>query len=106
MGHNGAVAEEVRVIDNPEHHRYELWVGADRAGVIAYRTEPGALVLVHTEVAQAFEGRGLASRLVEGALQDMRARDLGLVPVCPFVRSYLRRNPEWLELVTRPDAQR
>lgn len=52
------------------------------------------MVLIHTEVDPAFEGRGLATKLIAGAIQDIRARGLKLVPVCPFVRAYLRRHPE------------
>jgi uncharacterized protein len=63
-------------------------------GIITYKTEPEAVVLVHTEVDAKFEGRGLGSRLVAGALDDIRTRGLKLVPLCPFVRTYLGRHPE------------
>jgi predicted GNAT family acetyltransferase len=59
------------------------------------------IVLVHTEVAASAEGHGLGSRLVAGALDDIRARGLRLVPVCPFVTAYLRRHPEQQDLVGR-----
>jgi uncharacterized protein len=90
---------DVRVVDNPEELRYELWLGATRAGFIEYRSEPGAILLVHTEVDPAVEGRGLGTRLVVGALDDLRARDLKLVPLCPFVRAYLRHHREYADLV-------
>ena len=91
--------QDLRVVDNPEQLRYELWLGATLAGVIAYRPQPGAILLLHTEVDPAFEGQGLGARLVAGALDDLRARGLKLVPQCPFVRSYLRRHPEDADLV-------
>jgi predicted GNAT family acetyltransferase len=90
---------DLRVVDNPQASRYELWLGATRAGVIRYRSEPGAILLVHTEVDPAFEGQGLGARLVAGALDDLRARGRKLVPLCPFVRTYLRRHPEDADLV-------
>lgn len=95
---------EPRVVDNPEEKRYELWVGDKLAGVIDYESSPGTVVLVHTEVDAAFEGRGLATRLIAGAIEDIRARGLKLVPVCPVVRAYLRRHPEDRDLVVRPSA--
>jgi uncharacterized protein len=82
-----------RVVNNPAERRYEIWLGNGRAGYIDYREEPGSVVLVHTEVDPAFEGRGLGGRLVAGALEDIRARGLAMVPECPFVRAYLRRHP-------------
>lgn len=96
--------DEVRVIDNPRELRYELWVGETRAGYLAYRREPSVVVLIHTDVDPAFEGRGLGSRLVAGALADLRERGLKLVPLCPFVAGYLRRHPEQQDLVVRDPA--
>jgi predicted GNAT family acetyltransferase len=94
-----------RVVDNPAELRYELWRGSDVAGQIRYALEPGLVVLIHTEVAEAVEGQGLGSLLVRGALDDIRARGLKVVPVCPFVLSYLERHPEYADLV-EPDPPR
>jgi len=94
-------ASEPRVVDNPDELQYELWVGPTRAGFLRYRQEPGAVVLVHTDVDPVFEGQGLGSHLVAGALADARSRGLRVVPVCPFVTAYLRRHPEQQDLVRR-----
>ncbi len=53
----------VRVVDNPAKDRYEAYVGDELAGFVTYRTRPGAVVLVHTEVDDAFEGRGVGGHL-------------------------------------------
>jgi predicted GNAT family acetyltransferase len=90
---------EPRVVDDAAEHRYELWIGDDRAGVIEYGTRPGVVELIHTEIEPTFEGRGLGTRLIAGALDDIRTRGLGLIPTCPFVRAYLRRHPEARDLV-------
>jgi predicted GNAT family acetyltransferase len=95
-----AMEEEPRVVDDPEQSRYELWVGSTRAGLIQYLPEEeDTVLLVHTEVDPAFEGQGLGERLVADALDDLRARGLKLVPLCPFVRAYLRHHPEQADLV-------
>ena len=91
---------EVTVVDNGEKSRYEARVGSEVAGFIAYDTEPGSITLIHTEVYPEFEGRGIASRLAAGALDDIRRRGLAVVPVCNFVRGYLERHPEYAYLVT------
>jgi len=90
----------VAVRDNPEELRYELVVDGEVAGEIRYRRSPDRIVLVHTEVSPSLEGQGLASRLVAGALDDIRARGLRVVPICPFVRAYIGRHPEYNDLVT------
>ncbi len=82
------------VSDNPAELRYELKRGDEVLGFIRYRFEPDAVVLVHTDVDPAYEGQGLGSMLVAGALDDLRRRGLRVVPFCPFVRDYLRRHPE------------
>jgi predicted GNAT family acetyltransferase len=94
-----AMPPQPHVTDNPRASRYELWLGTTRAGLIEYRSEPGVVVLVHTEIDPAFEGQGLGQRLVAGALEDLRARGLKLVPQCPFVRAYLRRHPDRADLI-------
>jgi predicted GNAT family acetyltransferase len=95
----------VSVRDNPAEHRYELLVDGSVQGRIYYRDEPGVITLVHTEVARELEGQGLGGRLVTGALDDIRARGLRLVPVCPFVVSYLGRHPEYADLVPLDPAR-
>ena len=86
--------EDPRVLDDPGGRRYELRLGDTLAGFLAYRLEPGVMVLVHTEVDEAFGGRGLGGVLVRGTLEDARARGLSVVAECPYVRSYLRRHPD------------
>jgi predicted GNAT family acetyltransferase len=63
------------------------------------RRRPDAIALVHTEVSVSLEGRGLGAQLVSGALDDLRARGLKVVPICPFVRSYIGRHAEYDDLV-------
>ena len=95
---------EPRVVDNPQASRYKLWLGTTRAGLIQYRARPGTILLVHTQIDPAFAGQGLGERLVAGALADLRARGLKLVPLCPFVRAYLRRHPDQADLVAGDPA--
>jgi predicted GNAT family acetyltransferase len=84
----------VTVRDNPDEQRYELVVDEDVVGEIDYLLRPDAVVLMHTEVSPELEGKGLGAQLVAGALEDIHARGLRLVPLCPFVAAYLRRHPE------------
>lgn len=88
-----------RVVDNPDASRYELWLGDTLAGVIEYATDEGRIVLTHTEVDDSLKRRGLGAQLVAAALADIRSRALKVVPVCPFVRSYIRQHTEQEDLV-------
>ena len=90
----------VVVSDNPAELRYELHIDGELVGEIRYRRRHDAIVLVHTEVDPGREGEGLATELVRGALDDIRTRGLRVVPYCPFVAAYIRRHPEYEDLVT------
>jgi predicted GNAT family acetyltransferase len=90
---------DVRVVDNAEASRYEAWVGVELAGFSEYRVRPDAIVFTHTEVDDAFEGKGVGSALAKGALEDVRARGASIVPLCPFIAAYIRRHGEFRDLI-------
>jgi uncharacterized protein len=85
---------EPRIVDNADDHRYELWLDGTLAGFLEYTPRHRVVVLNHTEIDPAFEGRGLGSTLIAAAIKDIRARGLRLYPECPFVQAYLERHPE------------
>ena len=68
------------------------------AGFAAYRRSPDRIVFTHTVVDDAFEGRGVGSTLVRGALDAVRGEGLRVVPQCPFVKSFIERHPEYANL--------
>jgi predicted GNAT family acetyltransferase len=98
------MTDEYLVRDNPTMLRYEILRNREVVGEITYRTAPGVKVLLHTKVDPAEEGHGVGNRLVGGALDDIRARSLRVVPVCPFVAAYLRSHPEQRDLIVRDPA--
>lgn len=86
------------VRDNAEKARYELDVDGTTA-IAAYRRDSDIIVFTHTEVPAALEGRGIASRLIRGALADVRTRGLRIRPVCSFVAAYVQRHPEEQDVI-------
>ena len=94
---------EIRVADDPDEHRYEAFVDGALGGFAEYRLRPGRIVFTHTEVDDAYEGHGVGSTLVRGALDDARARGLRVTPICPFVRAYIDDHPEYRDLVAPGD---
>lgn len=95
---------EVR--NNPDEKRYEIRVDGQLAGFAQYRDRPGLLAFIHTEVDPAFEGKGLGSALAQAALDDARAQDVAVLPFCPFINEYIRRHPEYTELVPAEHRER
>ncbi|GIH49064.1 GNAT family N-acetyltransferase [Microbispora rosea] len=93
------MSADARVVDNPSASRYEIIVDGVVAGFAQYRLRDGSMVFPHTEVRDEFEGRGLGSRLIGGALDGARAAGLRVVPLCSFVAWYIQRHPEYRDLV-------
>jgi predicted GNAT family acetyltransferase len=90
------------VVEEEASPRGRLAVHQDgaTAELVVYRTEPGRLILVHTDVPEALAGRGVGSRLVRAALSRAAADQLTVVPWCPFARQWLERHPDIAATVT------
>lgn len=93
---------EVR--DNPASSRFEITVDDTLAGYVDYREHEGEYALPHTRVLPEFEGRGIGSRLVLGALEQIRDAGGTVLPYCPFVPKVMRDHPELIALV--PESER
>ncbi len=88
-----------------ERDRYEVFVDGELAGWSEYRGGGDPRAFTHTEIDPRFEGRGVGSALVHQALEDVRGRGMHVLPMCPFVRAYLARHPEDLDVV-EPNIRR
>ena len=85
------------VRDNKAKSRFELDVGSDIA-FANYRLTPSAVIITHTETPRALRGRGIASELVKGALELIRADGRKVIAGCGFVLDYLDKHPEYADL--------
>lgn len=90
---------EPTVADNADRERYEISADGRVAGFATYRTEPGRITLVHTEIDSDFTGQGLGNALVQGALDDVRRQGRSVVPDCPFVADFIASHPGYADLV-------
>jgi len=86
------------VRDNPARHRFELELEGETA-FTEYTLAPGVITFVHTEVPTALGGRGVASRLIKGALDQVRARGLKVVAKCPFVAAFIAKHADYQDLL-------
>lgn len=84
---------------NEEKSQYELLEGERVIGHAEYRPVGNAVMLPHTEIEEGHEGEGLGSKLAKFALDDVKAQGKQVIPMCPFIAGYIRRHPEYLELV-------
>lgn len=89
---------DVELINNESIHNFELVVEGHRA-FVDYIKKSEKYYLVHTEVPQELEGKGVASALVEKVFQYIEGQGAKVVPLCVYVQSFLKRHPEWSRVV-------
>ncbi len=95
-----SMAEQYEVRDNPERSRYETVVDGSTA-FTEYQREGDRITFTHTEVPEAIGGRGVANQLARGALDSARKQNLTVIPQCQFIAAFIRRNPEYGDLVRK-----
>ena len=93
----------IEITDNSAENRFEAHVDGELAGFAQYRFRGDAIVFPHTEVATAFEGQGIGGAIARYALDAVRADEgLRVVPLCPFIRAWIEKHPEYASLVAPP----
>lgn len=86
------------IVNNRAEHRYELAVGGHIAATY-YDIAGGVITFVHTEVPPELGGQGIGSKLVKGALDQVRADGLRVVAQCPFVKGWIDKHPDYADLL-------
>lgn len=91
--------EVIELLKNVDAHQYEIHFEGQQAGFVTFLERGDVVVLLHTETAPAYGGRGLAAKLVAFALDDIRAQDRKVDSRCSYVDSFIKRNPEYADLI-------
>jgi predicted GNAT family acetyltransferase len=90
---------QISVVDEYERHRFEIVSGGQFAGYTEYRDLPYGRAFIHTVIDPHFEGHGLGSQLIRAALDEARAAKRNVIPLCRFVRRYIKNHGSYLDLV-------
>lgn len=86
------------VTHEPDHHRWVAHLDDRQAGVLEYIPAGHLVVMTHTEVDPVFEGRGVGGALARAALDDARAQGVLVLALCPFVKAWIARHPDYRDL--------
>lgn len=97
---------KIEIRDDPEEGAYVIDVDGERAGKAVYHMRGGRHLFVHTEIDDHYSRMGLGTKLVRYSLDDVRAKQGTMVPICPFFASYLERHPEYEDIVDQELAAR
>ena len=92
------VDDEIKVVHNKEAQRFETEINGE-LGVADYSLRGDKILFTHTGVPRSIGGQGVASKLVKTGLDYARENNLKVVPLCSFVAVYLRRHPEYRDLL-------
>jgi uncharacterized protein len=92
--------EAIPLIKNDMTRQFELVV-LDEKAFLEFEERDGKIFLTHAEVPAAFQGRGVGDALVEKTMQWLEDNRIPLVPMCPFVVTYLKRHPEWQRILAK-----
>jgi predicted GNAT family acetyltransferase len=90
---------DTTVLEIPEQHRYVISTGGEQVGVLEYQRDGATLAILHAETDPAHTGKGVAGELTRVVLDDARARGDAVLPFCPYVAAWIRKHPEYADLV-------
>lgn len=88
-----------QVTHNAEKQRYEIHVDGILAGITEAHEDGEIVTFPHTKVFEQFEGQGLASVLVSGALDDVRVHEKKIIAECPYVARFVEKHPDYADLL-------
>lgn len=92
--------DKIEVTHNPAENRFEAWVEGKLAK-LDYTENGNTIMMTHVGVPVEFRGQGLAAVITRAALEYAKSKSLRVIPICPYVVSYLRRNPQYMELTRK-----
>jgi predicted GNAT family acetyltransferase len=86
------------IVNNKADHRFELVVEGHLAAAY-YKVDGNVITFIHTEVPPELGGKGAGSRLVQGALDQVRGQGMQVIADCPFVKAWIGKHPEYKDLL-------
>jgi uncharacterized protein len=89
----------ITVEDNTEKQQYEAKVDGKVVAFAEYRPIGQSIMFTHTEVNEDLEGKGVGSQLIRYALEDTKAKNMTAIPMCPFVKIFIQRHKDFIDVV-------
>ncbi len=91
--------ENIPVINNTDASRFELVIDGYTAFIDYINKKDNVVALIHTESPAELAGRGAATALIEKTLHYFEENNLVLIPLCPLVFAFIKKNKEWVRIV-------
>jgi predicted GNAT family acetyltransferase len=97
-------AEKLDVIHNSAEDRFEVWIDG-QLSKLDYIEDDNTIVMTHVGVYPEHRGQGVAGKLTEIALEYAKVKSLRVIPMCPYIATYIRRNPQYIELTNQERSE-
>lgn len=95
------MTEDYELINNEIRRQYEFHIDRYIPKIEYIINNDNDIFLTHTEVHPALGGKGIGTQLVRKTLGDIEDKGMSVVPLCPFVAGYIKKNPEWMRVVKK-----
>ena len=96
--------EKLEVIHSPAENRFETWIEG-QLSKLDYMEDGDTIIMTHVGVYPEHRGQGVAGKLTQVALEYAKERSLRVIPMCPYIASYIRRNPQYIELTSQERSE-
>lgn len=96
--------EKLEVIHNAAENRFETWIEG-QLSKLEYILDDDAIVMTHVGVYPEHRRRGVAGKLTQVALEYAKENSLRVIPMCPYIAGYIRRNPQYIELTSQERSE-
>ena len=89
--------EKLEIIHNEAENRFETWID-DQLSKLDYMQDGNSIVMTHVGVYPEHRGQGIAGKLTQVALEYAKEKSLRVIPMCPYIAAYIRRNTRYEDL--------
>lgn len=96
--------EKLDVTHNAAENRFETWIEG-QLSKLDYLDEEGTIIMTHVGVYPEHRGQGVAGKLTQVALEYAKEKSLRVIPMCPYIATYIRRNPQYIELTSQERSE-
>jgi predicted GNAT family acetyltransferase len=89
--------EKLEIIHNEAENRFETWID-NQLSKLDYMQDGDTIVMTHVGVYPEHRGQGIAGKLTQVALEYAKERAFRVIPMCPYIAAYIRRNTRYEDL--------
>jgi uncharacterized protein len=96
--------EKLEIIHNPAEKRFETWIEG-QLSKLDYMLDDDTIIMTHVGVYPEHREQGVAGKLTQFALGYAKEKSLRVIPMCPYIATYIRRNPQYVELTSQERSE-